>query len=55
MKYNGYTPSSNYLSYVYNSLVAEYRSFIKQYTSQPDGVILKLDHSFKIIKHMGKS
>ncbi|KAI9260268.1 hypothetical protein EDC94DRAFT_648927 [Helicostylum pulchrum] len=35
MKYNGYTPSSNYLSYL-------------------DGIILKLDHSFKIIKRMGK-
>ncbi|GAA5803754.1 hypothetical protein HPULCUR_009238 [Helicostylum pulchrum] len=54
MKYNGYTPSSNYLSYVYSSLVAEYQIFIDQHTSQFDGIILKLDHSFKIIKHMGK-
>ncbi|GAA5803691.1 hypothetical protein HPULCUR_009174 [Helicostylum pulchrum] len=54
MKYNGYTPSSNYLSYVYSSLVAEYRIFIDQHTSQLDGIILKLDHSFKIIKRMGK-
>ncbi|KAI8075700.1 ribonuclease H-like domain-containing protein [Thamnidium elegans] len=54
MKYNGYTSSSNYLSCVYSSLVSEYRLFIDQHTSQLDGIILKLDHSFKIIKHMGK-
>ncbi|KAG2204310.1 hypothetical protein INT47_009352 [Mucor saturninus] len=53
-KYNGYIPSSNYLSYVYSSLVAEYRHFTDQHTSQLGGIILKLDHSFKIIKHMGK-
>ncbi|KAG2192239.1 hypothetical protein INT47_009231, partial [Mucor saturninus] len=53
-KYNGYIPSSNYLSYVYRSLVAEYRHFTDQHTSQLGGIILKLDHSFKIIKHMGK-
>lgn len=54
MKYNGYIPSSNYLSYVYSSLVAEYRLFTDQHTAQLGGIILKLDHSFKIIKHMGK-
>jgi len=53
-KYNGYVPSSNYLSHVYSSMLAEYRPFIDQHTSQLDGTILKLDHSFKIIKHMGK-
>lgn len=55
MKYNGYAPSSNYLSYVYSSLVAEYRLFTDQHTSQLGSIILKLDHSFKSIKYMGKA
>ena len=53
-KYNGYNPSSNYISYVYSSLVKELRPFMDQMMSMLDGIILKGDHSFKVIDHIAK-
>lgn len=53
-KYNGYVPSANYISYVYSSLIAEVRPMMDQLMSFLDGVVLKGDHSFKIIDHMAK-
>lgn len=53
-KYNGYNPTSNYISYVYSSIVKEIRPFMDQLMSFLDGIILKGDHSFKVIKHMSK-
>ncbi|KAI7874434.1 uncharacterized protein EV154DRAFT_569718 [Mucor mucedo] len=54
-KYAGYIPCANYLSHVYSSLIEEFVLFMDQLTSMTDGIILKGDHSFKIIKHMGKT
>lgn len=54
-KYAGYIPCANYLSHVYSSLIEEFVPFMDQLTSMTDGIILKGDHSFKIIKHMGKT
>ncbi|KAG2193902.1 hypothetical protein INT47_004150, partial [Mucor saturninus] len=52
--YNGYIPSANYLSYIYCSIIAEFRPYMNQHTSLLDGVVLKGDHLFKIINHMAK-
>ena len=54
LKYNGYIPSSNYLSYVYSSVITSLRPFMDQLISFVDGVVLKGDHSFKIIDHLAK-
>lgn len=54
-KYAGYVPCANYLSYAYSSLIEEYVPFMDQLNSMLNGVVLKGDHSFKIIKHMGKT
>lgn len=54
MQYNGYIPHSNYISYMYCSYISHLRPFMDQHTSMLNGEILKGDHSFKIIKHMGK-
>jgi hypothetical protein len=53
-QYNGYIPSANFISYVYSSYISKLRKFMDQHTASLDGVVLKGDHSFKIIKHMGK-
>lgn len=52
--YNGFSPSANYISYVYSSIIAKIRPFMDQLISMLDGIILKGDHSFKIIDHMAK-
>jgi hypothetical protein len=53
-QYNGYIPSTSYLSLVYTSLIKNLRDLMEKQTMMLDGKILKGDHSFKIIKHMGK-
>lgn len=50
----GYSPSTNYISYVYSCIVSKFCPLVDQLTSMLDGVILKGDHSFKIINHMAK-
>lgn len=54
LQYNGYIPSANYLSYVYSSYIASLRPFMDQLMSFVDGIVLKGDHSFKIIDHLAK-
>jgi hypothetical protein len=53
-QYGGYVPSASYVSHVYSSIIEQLRPFMDQHTSMLDGVVLKGDHSFKVIKHMGK-
>ncbi len=55
IKYAGYVPCSNYLSNVYSSLIQKFVPFMDQLNSVINGVVLKVDHSFKLIKHMGKT
>lgn len=52
--YNGFSPSANYLSYVYSCIISKLSPLIDQLISMLDGIILKGDHSFKIIDHMAK-
>lgn len=52
--YDGFSPSANYISYVYSCIVSKLYPLVDQLTSMLDGVILKGDHSFKIINHMAK-
>ncbi|CAO3657291.1 unnamed protein product [Mucor hiemalis] len=53
--YAGHSPSSKYLSFVYCSVIEKFVPFMDQLNSQLDGVVLKGDHSFKLIKHVGKT
>lgn len=53
-KYAGSTSSSKYLSHVYTAYMSLLRSKMEHETMVLDGSILKGDHSFKVIKHMGK-
>jgi hypothetical protein len=53
-QYNGCIPSANFISYVYSSYIRKLRKFMDQHTASLDGVVLKGDHSFKIIKHMAR-
>ena len=52
--YNGFSPSANYVSYVYSCVIAKLQPLMNQLISMLDGVILKKDHFFKIIDHMVK-
>lgn len=52
--YDGFSPSANYISYVHSCTVSKLCPLINQLTSMLEGVILKGDHSFKIINHMAK-
>ncbi|KAI8371102.1 hypothetical protein BD560DRAFT_446758 [Blakeslea trispora] len=54
-KYPGYISCSNFLSHAYSLYIEEFVPFMDQSNLMLDGVILKGDHSFKIIKHMGKT
>lgn len=54
-KYAGLVPCANFLSYVYSSYIQQFVPYMDQLNSMLDGVVLKGDHSFKIIKHMGKT
>ncbi|CEP20150.1 hypothetical protein [Parasitella parasitica] len=53
-KYSGSIPSGGYLTFVYYSMIQDLRPLMDQMISLLDGVVLKADHSFKIIDHMGK-
>ena len=52
--YAGYVPSATYLLKVYTSMIDELRPLLDKQVMLLDGKILKGDHSFKIIKSMGK-
>lgn len=54
-KYTGHVPCANYLSYAYSSFIQKFVPHMDQLNSMLDGVVLKGDHSFKLIKHMGKT
>ncbi|KAI8642089.1 hypothetical protein BD408DRAFT_188872 [Parasitella parasitica] len=53
-KYADSVPSGGYLTYVYCSMIQDTRPLMDQMISLLDGVVLKADHSFKIIDHIGK-
>lgn len=52
--YNGYIPSAGYISFVYISNIENLRPMMDQVITMLDGIVLKGDHSFKIIDHMTK-
>lgn len=54
MRYGGVCPSSKYISHVYTSFITLLRSKMERETMVKDGEILKVDHSFKIIKKIAK-
>ncbi|KAI8370239.1 hypothetical protein BD560DRAFT_120621 [Blakeslea trispora] len=54
-KYPGYISCSNFLSHAYSLYIEEFVPFMDQSNLMLDGAALKGDHSFKIIKHMGKT
>ncbi|KAI8636096.1 hypothetical protein BD408DRAFT_109402 [Parasitella parasitica] len=53
-KYADSVPSGGYLTYVYCSMIQDARPLMNQMISLLDGVVLKADHSFKIIDHIAK-
>ncbi|KAG2221923.1 hypothetical protein INT45_013259 [Circinella minor] len=52
--YAGYVPSATYLRMIYTAIVDQLRLFMDKEMMVLDGVVLKGDHTFKIIKHMAK-
>ncbi|OBZ80654.1 hypothetical protein A0J61_11297, partial [Choanephora cucurbitarum] len=54
-KYSGYIPCSNFLSHAYSSYTEEFVPFMDQSNAMLDDVVLKGDHSFKIIKRTSKT
>jgi hypothetical protein len=54
LKFAGHIPSPGYISYVYSSLISHYRPMMDMQIMMLSGTILKGDHSFKIIKLIGK-
>jgi hypothetical protein len=54
LKYTGHFPSPGYISYVYSSLISHFRPMMDMQMMMLSRPILKGDHSFKIIKRIGK-
>ena len=52
--YAGYVPSATYLRMIYTAIMDQLRLFMDKEMMVLDGVVLKGDHTFKIIKHMAK-
>lgn len=53
--YAGFGPSAAYVRPMCRAIIDEMRPLMDKQVSLLDGKILKGDHSFKIIKHMGKT
>ncbi|KAI7850648.1 hypothetical protein BDC45DRAFT_572874 [Circinella umbellata] len=50
--YAGYVPSATYLRMIYTAIMDQLRLFMDKSMMVLDGVVLKGDHTFKIINHM---
>ncbi|KAG2224287.1 hypothetical protein INT45_012855, partial [Circinella minor] len=54
LEYAGYVPSATYLRMIYTAIMDQLQLFMDKEMMVLDGVVLKGDHTFKIIKHMAK-
>ncbi|OBZ66476.1 hypothetical protein A0H81_13622 [Grifola frondosa] len=52
--YAGYTPSARYFRDVYVNFMASHASEMDQYTAMLPAKLLQVDHTFKIMDHIGK-
>ena len=52
--YAGYTPTAQYLRVLYTAMINEMRHLIDKQMMVLEGRVLKGDHTFKIIKHLGR-